>query len=156
MRRSCRSHEFHSTDNLHLQPPFLENPRGKRSTASGTSGFSSNKNTLCECACAGDELRCSDVRRNFEVTFKELDNSDSVFVVWMKASRQSSIQNIRQDKNGFTNCSPSLTVFTRSHGRSVLRLEKKIILSRRESEQLASVGFGFPHSKKKKRTVWYK
>lgn len=50
MMQSCRSHEFHSTDNLHLQPPFLENPRGTRSTASETSGFSSNKNTLCECA----------------------------------------------------------------------------------------------------------
>lgn len=83
MMQSCRSYEFHSTDNLHLLPPFLENPRGTRAVQPEKRAVSLPTKTPCVNVpmpvC--DELRYTDVRRNSEVTFKELDNSDRVFYV---------------------------------------------------------------------------
>lgn len=107
---------------------FLKTREGRAARPAKLAVSPTTKHLIRTLLCPADDSVYIDVHRNVEVSSNDRDDSDSVRMNEIaarlnKASRRGSIQNIRQDKNGFTNCSypgsPSPTAFTRC--RSVLR-----------------------------------
>lgn len=141
--QSCRSHAFHSSDNLHLQPPFLENPRGTRSTASETSGFSSNKNTLCECAYAS-VMNCAILMYGGILRSRPKSLTTRTAYFGMNESLPTGLDPKYPPGQKWFHQLLTLPYRLHALSRSVcFAVGKKIILPRCKSEQLPSVGFWF-------------